>query len=58
MRKAALCLVALMALMLGACGDLLSWTTDPSARLRFSTDTVAFDTVITGGASSARDITV
>lgn len=58
MRKAALCLLTLVVLTLGACGDLISWTTDPSARLRFNADTVKFDTVITGGASSARDVTV
>lgn len=58
MRNAALCLLMLMALTLGACGDLISWTTDPSVRLRFNVDTVRFDTVITGAASSFRDVTV
>lgn len=58
MRNAALCLVALMMLTLWACGDLITWTADPSVRLRFSTDTVKFDTVITGVASSSRDVTV
>lgn len=58
MRNAALCLLTLMALTLGACGDLITWTADPSMRLRFAADTVKFDTVITGAASSARDVTV
>ena len=50
--------MTLLALALGSCGDLISWTADPSVRLRFLSDTVKFDTVITGAASSARDVVV
>ncbi len=39
-----------------ACDDYASWTTDPSALLTFSEDTVAFDTVITGQGSSQRTL--
>lgn len=38
-------------LCLSACDDYDSWTTSPSAQLTFSTDTVAFDTVITNQSS-------
>ncbi len=39
-----------------ACDDYDSWTTSPSAVLTFSSDTVAFDTVITGQGSSQRTL--
>lgn len=46
------------ALALGACDDYDSWTTDGSARLTFSVDTVAFDTVVTGMSSTTRTLIV
>lgn len=45
--------VALLA-MTASCDDYDSWTTSPSATLAFSTDTVAFDTLISTVPSSTR----
>ena len=44
--------------LLAACDDYDSWTTSPSARLAFSADTVAFDTVVTGLGSSTQTLIV
>ncbi len=41
-----------------ACGEMESWTTSPDVTLRFSRDTVAFDTVITGSASTTQTLVV
>ncbi|MCD7720912.1 MAG: right-handed parallel beta-helix repeat-containing protein [Prevotellaceae bacterium] len=46
--------IALLALT--ACDDYDKWTTSTSARLTFSADTVAFDTVITGQGSTQRTL--
>ncbi len=44
--------------LLSACDDTDKWTTSPSALLSFSTDVVAFDTVITGQGSPQRTLLV
>ncbi|MDD7304904.1 MAG: hypothetical protein SPF56_02450 [Bacteroidaceae bacterium] len=46
----------LAALLLGACGELDSWTTSPDAVLRFSADTLRFDTLITGYGSATQTL--
>ncbi len=48
----------LFLLVLASCGDLENWTTSTSATLSFSSDTVAFDTVITGAASGTETLVV
>lgn len=48
----------LLALLAGACTDYESFTTNPSARLEFSQDTVAFDTIISTVPSATRTLTV
>lgn len=51
-------ILALAALLFAACDDYDDFTTDPAARLIFSEQTVAFDTVITGEGSSTRTLMV
>lgn len=51
-----LALTLLMALLAGACTDFESFTSDVSARLEFSTDTVAFDTIVSTVPSATRTL--
>ena len=46
----------LLPLFLVSCDDYDSWTTNPSALLTMSADTVAFDTIITNQGSSTRTL--
>lgn len=48
----------MLVVVLASCSDYDKWTVDPSARLVFSEDTVAFDTVITGQSSPTRNLLV
>ena len=48
----------LLALLAGACTDYEAFTSDPSARLEFSHDTLAFDTIISTVPSATRTLTV
>ena len=48
----------LLALLAGACTDYEAFTSDPSARLEFSCDTLAFDTIISTVPSATRSLTV
>lgn len=52
--KKLLPLILMIVLGMGACDSYDSWTTDASARLAFSADTVDFDTLITTVASSTQ----
>ncbi len=54
--KKFLCVLIPALLTLASCSDLENWTTSSSATLRFSSDTVAFDTVITGVASATQTL--
>ena len=49
-------ILLLLALFLNACDNYDSWTTDQSARLTFSADTVDFDTLITTIGSSTERV--
>ena len=51
-------ILALLPLLLAACDAYDDFTTDPSARLTFSLQEVAFDTVITAEGSSTRTLMV
>ncbi len=51
-------LSVLLCLLLAACGEMESWTTNPDVRLSFSQDTLAFDTVITGAGSATQTLVV
>lgn len=48
----------LLALLAGACTDYEAFTSDPSARLEFSCDTLAFDTIVSTVPSATRTLTV
>lgn len=50
--------LALTAALLTGCDDYDSWTVAPKAQLDFSTDTVAFDTVVTGLGSATQTLVV
>lgn len=56
MRKFSNILFLLVALLLGACSEMDSWTTNPNAVLRFSADTLRFDTLITGYGSATQTL--
>lgn len=59
MNKIKLLLLLIVAVgFLVGCDDYDSWTTDTDARLTFSQDTVAFDTVIAGQSSTTRTLMV
>lgn len=49
-------LVLLLAMLAGACADFESFTTDSSAGLQFSQDTVAFDTIVSTVPSATRTL--
>ncbi len=51
-------LILLLALLAGACTDFESFTTNPSAGLVFSEDTVAFDTIVSTVPSATRTLRV
>ena len=53
-----LSLLLLLTALVTACDDYDSWTTSPTARLDFSVDTVAFDTVITGLGSATQTLVI
>lgn len=56
MRKFAYLIIIITSLLTVACDDADRWTTQPNALLVFSTDSVKFDTIITGQSSSTQTL--
>lgn len=50
--------ILLLAFLAGACTDYESFTRNPSARLEFSADTIAFDTIVSTIPSATKTLTV